>query len=1185
MPAPARASPMTLTHPPPPDTPRRLGPYALHEQLGEGAFGSVHRATDTRWGDEVAIKRLHEVDPEDVDDLANEFRALADLHHPNLVGMYGLERAGDEVFLVMERVDGVPLDRWSPPGGRDGAAWKATLGSVLDGLEHLHRQGILHLDLKPRNLLVRPDGTAVLVDFGFARRVGVGDDGVAPVGLRGTLAFMAPELLRGDHPTPATDVYALGVLLSLLATGTLPSAARIQALVANGTPVLPEHAPDTMAPWIDHAVIRAATTPDPTARPPLAELRRVLDLPAPAHAPTPGALPFVGRDAEVTALVAALRDDEAIQLVVGPTGIGKTRLLDAVCGTLRSTRTRVLRSRSYPNDHTPFRALAPLVRLLGQEEDEPAVPLAGATGSVEVPDPLGSSLRSSAGAERGVDQDALLDRVVEGLRERLGDVPTVCALDDAQWADADSATLLARIRTASPPLPLRVVLSARPGFDDAPFFRQLTHQLEPLGVAPWAPPRTLAPLDDDAVARLLDDAGPEATRPEARRGLVEAAGGNPFLLQALLGGGTPEGDASAQVHAMIRHRLADLPDAAERLLRQVALAGMPTSRRVLQAAAAPVPDARRVFHVLRARRLITSPSLAAAGQVQPYHDRVRESVVKALPEAARRDGHAALARAYADHEPSAWGPRAVHEGGAGHPEAAAHLAARAGDLARHRGASLEAARWYERSLAWDASDPESTRERTTARARALLDAGRTLEAAPAFEEAARLHEGTRRQELTRLAAHAALGGGAVDEGIARFRSLLDELGEPWPAGATWRSVKTAAGLVTLWLGRLETAAAAPPTPEEALRADAIWSLGLGLSNVRPMEAVWWIVRSATYARQVGDPERAARGLGLLGATLSAVFPSADNPAQRALARAAAVAQASDDTVLPAFLDVLHAHVANLDGAWETAHSLAQDGLSGLSEVQAGTHGEETLGAVMGLFALDQMGDLTAVRSWSRRVAEGGASRGELYAQVVGLQFEAFARALAGETGPAAAQADWVDAHWTDDHYTLQHFYSMRIRAHAALIDGDAARARQIVEAARGSVRAERLDGISTTRIAWNLLDHRATGREGALAPGDVRRLQRIAKTLRKERRRDGAAHAATVEARLALHRGETAETLRLLDDAAERYDALRMRACAAAARARVGVLRDDPSAVASAHATLEALGAQRPEALAHTLVP
>jgi Tol biopolymer transport system component len=219
----------------------RLGPYEVAARIGVGGMGEVYRATDVNLGRQVAIKVLPDSfahDPAQLARFEREARTLASLNHPNIAGIYGLEKADDICALVMELVEGPTLaDRIEQgPIPIDEALPIAT--QIVVGLEAAHEQGIVHRDLKPSNIKLRSDGTVKVLDFGLAKTLepAGGSDLTRPSELShsptiatpamtqagvilGTTAYMSPEQARGKSVDRRTDIWAFGCVLYEMLTG------------------------------------------------------------------------------------------------------------------------------------------------------------------------------------------------------------------------------------------------------------------------------------------------------------------------------------------------------------------------------------------------------------------------------------------------------------------------------------------------------------------------------------------------------------------------------------------------------------------------------------------------------------------------------------------------------------------------------------------------------------------------------------------------------------------------------------------------------------------------------------------------------------------------------------------------------------------------------------------------------
>jgi eukaryotic-like serine/threonine-protein kinase len=200
---------------------RQIGPYQIVSPLGAGGMGEVYRAHDSKLGRDVAIKTLPREfarDPERLARFRREARTLASLNHPNIAAIYGLEESGDVDCLVMELVEGETLAARLQKGRLPMAIVLRYGTEVADALAAAHALGIVHRDLKPQNIMITKSGVKVL-DFGLAKSPG-DETLTASHVVMGTPAYMAPEQGGGKECDARTDIYALGLVLYEMATGT-----------------------------------------------------------------------------------------------------------------------------------------------------------------------------------------------------------------------------------------------------------------------------------------------------------------------------------------------------------------------------------------------------------------------------------------------------------------------------------------------------------------------------------------------------------------------------------------------------------------------------------------------------------------------------------------------------------------------------------------------------------------------------------------------------------------------------------------------------------------------------------------------------------------------------------------------------------------------------------------------------
>ncbi|MBL7202032.1 MAG: serine/threonine-protein kinase PknK, partial [Anaerolineae bacterium] len=381
---------------------RTIGSYLVVEVLGEGGMATVYKAFHSRLERYVALKFIH---PDLIHDLAafeREARLLARLSHPNIVQIYDYGEEEGRPFLVIEYVAGGTLRDWLAEEGTlslDRAL--PILRHVADALDHAHGQSIVHRDVKPSNVMLTPDGRALLADFGISRLTGPEGHITQTETTTGTPAYMSPEQVTPQLAPvgPRSDVYSLGIVVYEMLTGHLPFAASspLEAIVLRlqEPPVPPRtHNPD-LPEAVERAVLRALAK-DPEGRYPgagafveaLAQAEPGASAAAVAQAEA-GVLPawwprmvvepepalgeppfkglqafdvadaglFFGREALVERLVGRLKGGGRFLAIVGASGSGKSSLVRAGLAAALQSETSWEIQILTPTAH-PLKALA-----------------------------------------------------------------------------------------------------------------------------------------------------------------------------------------------------------------------------------------------------------------------------------------------------------------------------------------------------------------------------------------------------------------------------------------------------------------------------------------------------------------------------------------------------------------------------------------------------------------------------------------------------------------------------------------------------------------------------------------------------------------------------------------------------------------------------------------------------------
>jgi WD40 repeat protein/serine/threonine protein kinase len=456
--------------------------YRLLEQVGEGAFGIVYRAIQPQIGREVAIKAVPPElanHPDFVRRFEREAQIVARLEHPHIVPLYDYWREPDAAYLVMRFLRGGSLEELLRTGPLEPARVAAILDQIAGALAAAHRQGIVHRDVKPGNVLLDEEGNAYLTDFGVALDAGSPERSSGTM-MRGTPAYLSPEQIRLDPASPQSDVYALGIVAYEMLTGAHPFpetslAALLDHHMADALPSVRDVRPE-LPPAVDRAIARA-TAKDTENRFPDA-----LELAAAFRAALEGALEvrepigeirnpykglrafleadagdFFGREAVTQRLLRRLEEDEPgsrFLAVVGPSGSGKSSVV-------RAGLVPALRRGALPGSERWY-----VVDLLPGAHPLRELESALLGVAVEPPPSLMDELeRDELGLVRAVDRvlpDPRGELVI--VVDQLEEVFTLVERED------ERAHLLAIIRAAAlePGSRVRVVATLRADFFDEP---------------------------------------------------------------------------------------------------------------------------------------------------------------------------------------------------------------------------------------------------------------------------------------------------------------------------------------------------------------------------------------------------------------------------------------------------------------------------------------------------------------------------------------------------------------------------------------------------------------------------------------------------------------------------------------------------------------------------------------------
>ncbi len=881
--------------------------FQISRTLGAGGMGVVYEAFDRTRNETVALKTLRRADAEAIYRLKREFRALANLEHPNLVRLYDLFVEPDACYFTMELVAGVDLATYvgaretadataqtiAPEGLRlfDEDALRHALAGLLRGLEALHEAGLLHRDLKPSNVLVTPQGRVVVLDFGLVVDAHAAVQQTRHGAVTGTIAYMAPEQARGESElTTACDVYALGVILYELLTGRLPF---------EGPPLRVMFSKQTQEPPSASRIVKAVPADldelasalmarDPASRPRVQDALGRLGTSqsrAVHTSSSAGAAPkLVGRAAEVAELEATYQrtadGKPALTLVRGRSGIGKSALLQSFARQVEASGAVVLSGRCYESESVPFKGLDGIVDALSRvlamaapSELERLLP--PELGDLATLFPVLRRIQPVAAAyARRMPGEQSAQRVrsqgFAGLREllrRLGEAtPLLVVLDDVQWADDDSARGMVDLVRGEDPPRMMLVLGARPS-EGAPVVRDLFG--EGVSEAIASLPRSvveLGPLGLDSMREIAErELGSKSSLVDL---VARDSEGVPFAageLVRFLREGDLDGaslDRGAPIDSIVRRRVAMLDETARRVLEMIAISGEPTSAAVVLRALSLPEDDRSSIDALRGRAFVRSARSGYGASIDTAHDRIRESVLESLDPTKRAELHRRLALVMEGLEMPPHDRLARHFAAAGDRALARLHAAAAAEKASSALAFLRSAELY--GLALELSEPGEREPLLAPYAEVLAAAGRYGDAALVWLEAGAKSTGAKAREMKSRAAECCLYAGRIDDGLDLLDALANEIGVRIPQhrwAVLWELLK---GQLRLGLRglrfRIRSSSEIRKTDLDHVRT--LGAIALQYMPLDPFRGAVTTLRYLLAALELGDPDELTTALGL-----------------------------------------------------------------------------------------------------------------------------------------------------------------------------------------------------------------------------------------------------------------------------------------------------------------------------------
>ena len=709
--------------------------YQLAGELGRGGMGIVYRAHDTLLDRDVAVKMVSSLNlgTEGRARLLGEAKAIAKLNHPHIVAVYDAGEIEKSPFVVMELIAGQSLHD-NPP--KDFETIVRVARDISRALEHAHSQGIVHRDLKPENVVLLPDGTAKLMDFGIARSVT--SRMTSEGNIIGTVFYLAPELALGQEFDGRADLYALGVMLYELTTGSLPFshsdplAVISQHLHASVVP--PRAKRPEVPPLLDELILRLMSKRpedrpasagevlealqrsdllDPEAR--AGQELRVIDRIARGR--------FIGREQELNEArelwgKAAGGQGQTL-LISGEPGIGKTRLMRELATHVEVTGGRTLVGTCYAEGGAPYAPFAQIVRRTlgkGAQNGHPLPEFVLADLLSLAPDlkPYYPELSPNPPLEPQAEQQRLFENVVAFCGTLSEESPVLLVLDDAHWADSGSLSMLRHLARRTRRNRLLLMATYREvELNEARPFHEVMLDLNRERLATRL---KLARLTREETQALLAAIFEEEITSDFLDGIYRETEGNPFFIEEVCKTLVEEGklyfengrwhrpsmdelEIPQSVRVAIQSRITTMPEQFQETLRLAAILGREFDYDTLAKASEVSEDALiEALEAAEHAQLIEEVSGKGGVTFSFLHALIPATLEESVHTLRRRKLHRQAAAAIESLRPEDHEALAYHYGEAGDEAKALNYYTQAGEAAARAYANREAESHFRAAL-------------------------------------------------------------------------------------------------------------------------------------------------------------------------------------------------------------------------------------------------------------------------------------------------------------------------------------------------------------------------------------------------------------------------------------------------------------------------------------------------------
>lgn len=1161
-----------------------LDRFKMLRQLGRGNMGVVYEVEDKKLGTNVALKVLSESSAAGIYRLKQEFRAIADIVHPNLVGLHELINAQGEWFFTMDLVPGDTL--LNQLGHKPNMSrLKNVFSQLASGIQAIHNTGKLHRDIKPNNVLLTPEDRVVVLDFGLVsddEKGGVGQTLVED-GVSGTPAYMAPELTMGMGASRAGDWYAFGVMLFEALAGHLPFEGTVREVLTfkalydpPSIASLVEDVPDELDTLCMKLLRR-----DPLLRPGYEEIVAVLGSnPKVSEMPPPVEdLPFVGRREEMALLRDAFevthRGSACVAMISGPSGVGKSTLVEHFLSELRLTREAVvLTGRCFERESVPYKACDSLVDSLTHYLRQ----LPGRQAAQLMPRQILALARIFPVLNRldvvkhtklrhplPPNPNELRRIAFLAAKELLANIaaqePLVIFVDDLQWSDVDGAKLLGSFFT-QPDAPAMLLVASLRSEESG----------ESRGLSTFQ--SYLKDISDVEIREIeLSELSEENSRelaahilPNEKQNLAtfvaKESRGNPFFISTLAR--FIERSAASKetpgLESAVKRQVEALSEQERVLIETVCLSARPINLALLQ----KVLSDRNIAESIRgleAGRLIRHTGVQ--GSITAYHDRIRETVVESMSAARLKACHQMLATGLEAIDVKDAVMLTEHLLGAGELKKAGMYASEAARQAAQSLAFESAARFYQIAIEHNPGDSVQQRTYQTAMGEALANAGRRDDAASVFMRASEGAEEDEALELKRRAAQQWINTGRMDRGTEVLDTVLRALGMRLSPTLWGSLLQTMTHRAVLHFRGLEFKERSldQVSKRDLLKLNVCEDVMIGMWAAAPHQCTAFCARYLRTALRLGIVDDVVKGLSTEAVARSFVRGKSRVTANTLVARAEALSDRVTDPETRAYLFLAMGMAVISQGDYlKAVEHLKKTEHICLKECTRKTANLEIAQSFLGL-AYTRLGKWRQLQEEWDRWTESAKELGNLHQLTICRTWPmGVCRWLAADqVDTAKKQLKLGIDGWLWPEFDLQRVYAIVSESYIHLYTGDYQKAYDVYDSLWRKVRKTALHHIQMHRIVYTYGYAQCALALAEVSSGtDKKHLlqsaEQRANDLAKERTTVSEPFYYALKGKLAAMQGDKTSAQDLLSAAVEAFDKAEYKLYAAAMRMQLGRL-------------------------------